>query len=411
MELFKKKAAEYFEYYNDFIKNKSSRSTNELFTAAVSANDLLEKDTKGRIKKDLFNSNDFLVIKMLRNFNSHEGSVISDFKMTDDFATEQLKPKLGFCCLVSSKEYRAAKKGKGVKKTDIHKIDSSVSIIGDYIDIHPAIFNLSVYIFEMLNSLGLSLETKEYLMMKESYDKEKLHEIDHYITPTNYSNTFLSDGSSIENHIITFMISDEIINGLPDYNLMVGLDKPLNIKSIDFDDVAKNFSNYIKCVNGKPICYYDDFLKIFETLEQEKTLTSLKYLLSYNSQKFEKQIITVGSIIESLNNDEQRLKLLNFNQEAIFTFGNEKYITKYDYTYDFILYLSMIVNIQLHGIEHKEIKIMYNIINSKTTLEAAKNINKIRNNKKSLEKFRHLIFSQVVMLLIEFPFKEHQTKR
>ncbi|PSU35435.1 hypothetical protein CTM85_17245 [Photobacterium phosphoreum] len=71
----------------------------------------------------------------------------------------------------------------------------------------------------------------------------------------------------------------------------------------------------------------------------------------------------------------------------------------------------MIVNIQLHGIEQKEIKIMYNVINSKTTLEVAKNINKIRNNKKSLEKFRHLIFSQIVMLLIEFPFKEHQTKR
>lgn len=408
MELFKKKSAEYFEYYFDFIEKKSARSANELLNAATSVNDLLRKDTQNNIKKDLFSSNDFLLIKMLRNFNTHAGSVISDFKMTDEFATEQLKPKLGFCCLITTKEYKMAKNGREVNLADIHKIDSAASMVGCYVDIHPAIFNLSVYIYETLTSLGLCLDTKEYLIMKESYDKETLHEIEHYIKPTNYSDTTLSDGSSIEKHIIPFNSSSENINGLPDYNLLTGLDKPLDISTIDFDDVAKNLNEYIRCLDGKPISYYEKHLIRFEDIVSNNTFSSLKHVLSYNSKKFEQNVIDVGALIESMKGEDIRLKLLNYNISAIFTFGNEKYMTKYDYTYDLILYLSMLVNIQLHGLAHKEIKVMFKIVNSNNSIEAAKALNRIRNNKATMHKFSHLIFSQIVMLLIEFPFKEHQ---
>lgn len=408
MELFEKKAAEYFEYYFDFIEKKSSRSVNELLSAATRANDLLRKDTRNRTRKDLFSSKDFLLIKMLRNFNEHSGHVISDFQMIDKLASEELKPNLGFCCLISSDVYKSAKNGKQVNLADIKKIDSAASFVGSYVDIHPAIFNLSVYIYEFLTDLRLSLDTKEYLVMKESYDKETLHEIEHYITPYNYSDNILPDGSSLEEHIVPFNASNKNISGLPDYNLMTGLDKPLDISTIDFHDLAKNLKQYIKCIDGKPISYYEKHLIKFEELRSNQVFSSLKHILSYSSKKFEKTVIDVGALTESMKGEEIRLKLLNYNISAIFTFGSDKYMTQYDYTYDLLLYLSMLVNIQVHGLEHRETKAMFKIINSNNSNEAAKALSGIRKNKVSIHKLSHLILSQIVMLLIEFPFKDHQ---
>ncbi len=73
-----------------------------------------------------------------------------------------------------------------------------------------------------------------------------------------------------------------------------------------------------------------------------------------------------------------------------------------------MLYLSMIVNIKVHGLDHKETKSMFKIINSKNSIEGGKALSRIRNNKGAMHKFSHLILSQFVMTLIEFPFKEHQ---
>ncbi|OUR60067.1 hypothetical protein A9Q74_14840 [Colwellia sp. 39_35_sub15_T18] len=407
MELFKSKSSEYFDCYFDFIEKKSACSVNNLLSAAKRVNELLIKDTLNINKKNLLGSKDFLLIKMLRNFNEHEGDVFSDFKMLDKLATEELKPDLGFCCLISTQTYKAAKHGREVNVNDIKKIDSAASIIGDYIDIHPAIFNLSVYIYECLTRFGLSIDTKEFLWFKESYDKETLHDIDHYIVPLNHSNIILSSGKSIEKHIVPFNALSKTASGLPDYNLMVCLDKPLDINSIEFDDIAKNLKEYIKCVDGKEISYYERDLIQFEKLHSSNVLLPLKTLLSYSSQKFEATVVNVGSFVESHKEEEVRIKLLNYNISAIFTFGKEKYMTRYDYTFELLLYLSMLVNIKIHGLEHKETKAMFKIINSNNSSEAVKALSRI-SNKAAIHKLSHLIFSQMVMTLIEFPFKDHQ---
>ena len=93
---------------------------------------------------------------MLRNFNEHPGPVNSDFNMSDKLATEELKPELGFFCLISSSTCRKAKHGREVNPEDVPKIDSAVSMVGNEVDIHPVIFDLSVYIYEYLTRLGLS---------------------------------------------------------------------------------------------------------------------------------------------------------------------------------------------------------------------------------------------------------------
>ena len=408
MELFKSKSSEYFECYFDFIEKKSARSVNDLLNAAKRVNELLIKDTRNINKRDLFSSKDFLLIKMLRNFNEHEGNVISDFKMLDKLAMEEVKPDLGFCCLISAQTYNAAKHGREVNIGDIKKIDSAASIIGDYIDIHPAIFNLSVYIYECLDRFGLSLESKAFRLLKESYDKETLHEIDHYIVPLNHTKVLLSNGDPIEEHMEPFSASNNTASGLPDYNLMLGLDDPLDINSIEFDDIAKNLKKYIKCIDGKEISYYERDLIQFEKLRLSNVFLPLKSILSYSGKQFEKAVINVGSFVESHKEEEVRLKLLNYNISAIITLGKNMYMTKYDCTYELMLYLSMIINIKIHGLEHKETKIMFKIINANNSSEVVKALNRIRNNKTAKNKFSHLIFSQMVMTLIEFPFKDHQ---
>ena len=70
----------------------------------------------------------------------------------------------------------------------------------------------------------------------------------------------------------------------------------------------------------------------------------------------------------------------------------------------------MLVNIQIHGLDHRETKVMFKIVNSNNSIEAAKALSSIRRNKPTIHKFSHLIFSQIVMLLIEFPFKDHQRR-
>jgi hypothetical protein len=205
---------------------------------------------------------------------------------------------------------------------------------------------------------------------------------------------------------VPFNASSKTASGLPVYNLMVGLDKPLDINSIEFDDIAKNLKEYIKCVDGKEISYYERDLIQFEKLHSSNVLLPLKTLLSYSSQKFETTVVNVGSFVES-HKEEVRLKLLNYNISAIFIFGKEKFMTRYDYTFELLLYLSMLVNIKIHGLEHKETKAMFKIINSNNPSEAVKALSRI-SNKAAIHKLSHLIFSQIVMTLIEFPFKDHQ---
>jgi hypothetical protein len=160
MQFFQQKVAEHFDYYFEFINDKSQKKVNELLGAATRVNELLRKDTARTSKKDIYGSPDFLIIKMLRNHNEHNGQVSGEFKMLDSFATDQLRPPLGFFCLVPLVKYNAAKNPPSVSLGDIKKMDSSRSIIGDYIDIHTSIFNLSVYVYELLVRMGLSLDTK-----------------------------------------------------------------------------------------------------------------------------------------------------------------------------------------------------------------------------------------------------------
>lgn len=408
MEIFKQKVTEYFEFYFDFIDKKSIRSVNDLLSSAVRVNELLRKDTRNSIKKDLFGSGDFLLIKMLRNYNEHSGHVIGEFKMTDKFAAKELNLNLSFCCLIPAKMYILAKNGQQVNLADIPKIDAAASMVGDYVDIHPAIFNLSVYIYECLIGLGISLDTKEFLMMKDSYDKETLHGLDHYIASVNYLDTVLSDGMSFEEHVVPFVASDQNTSGLPDYNLMSGLDAPLDVSAINFDDIAMNLKSYLKCIDGKPISYYENDLLRFEELHASNVFSPVKHMLAYSHEKFEESVLDIGAMIESIKTEEIRLKLLNYNASAIFTFGDE-YMTRYDHTYDLMLYLSMLININIHGLDHREIKVMFKIINSDSSVSVTKALSRMRINKKSKLKFSGLIFSQMVMLLIEFPFKDHQS--
>lgn len=408
---FQKKAAELFDYYFDFITEKSNRKTNEFIAAVVRVNEMLKRETVGSIKSSLYSSPDFLLVKMLRNHNEHNDSVDIEFKMLDNFAMAEINPELSFLCLIPITTYRAAKNGRTVRYDDIVKIDSACSIIGNYVDIHCTLFNLVVYLYELLLKLDISLDTDAFRLMKDSYDKEIIHGIDHYVKPLNLSNIKLSDSSSLESHIVPFDKTALPKNTpLPNYNLLQGIENALDLAKLDFDDISLNFESYIKCVNGKPIEYYSEYITIFNGLHNAGCLSPLINTIGYSHKTITEKIINIGAMLESSVNDPIRYKLLNYNISAINELSKPKYIASNNRVFELLIFLAMIVNAHMYGHNKKEIKCMINIINSKSSGEVSNALRNIRNNKKSKALFIHLILSQFAMLLIEFPFKDHQNK-
>ena len=80
MQFFQQKVAEHFDYYFEFINDKSQKKVNELLGAAARVNELLRKDTARTSKKDIYGSPDFLIIKMLRIIMSITGRLVVNLR-------------------------------------------------------------------------------------------------------------------------------------------------------------------------------------------------------------------------------------------------------------------------------------------------------------------------------------------
>lgn len=409
MELFRHSASEYFTYYFEFVSNDRSTSLTELLSSAARVNDKLRKETHSGYRQNLFSSDAFILIKMLRNHYEHNGDVPREILTLDAYATTNIQPDLGLCCLVPRDTIVSAKKGSQVNYEDLKLIDSVLPKVGDYYDIHPAIFNLSVHIFEKLEKLGQQLNTKEYLDIKKSYNKESLHNIDHYVKYTSYDKNILPDGSTIKAHLIAYnKKSHDLYEELPDYNLLNTVnDVPLLPHDVDFKIISENFISNVRSVDGSDFKKYNKEVIVFYELLNNDLLKPVCHLLNYDIKYVQRELLSIGADLETKYPDPTRLKLLNYNITAILTFCDKKYMLKNEVTFPFLVYMSIVINIKLLGVTDPVTKVMECIVGANKISDILLAIKKIQKNKKLFNLFKRLVYNQIAMLLIEYPFKDH----
>ena len=218
----------------------------------------------------------------------------------------------------------------------------------------------------------------------------------------------MPDKSALESYIVSFESSSDTYNELPDYNLLVGTDVPLDVSKINFDDIASNFGAYIKAINGKNKSFYNKEFLRFEQLHENRILTPLVNIIAFSTKNFIGVVIDIGAMLEKDGNDDIRLKLLTYNLQAISTLSERKVITHNSKAFELMIFIAMLVNTHLYGDTTFETRAMSKIITSTIKSDALETVASIRKKGMQERSSFSLLYCQIVMLLIEFPFKNHQ---
>jgi hypothetical protein len=168
-----------FRAYITYCEKPTEDSLFLLLNALHSLDDKL-KDKHGRV---LFDIEEYIALKALRNYLHHQGEVENILRMKpigDLPATADLE----MVCLVSTADCVAAlaatdKKYKDATEaamTSVFKFWNSVA------DINPCVFNCIVRVYEKLLLLGHPGRSVEYHRFKEQYEWESRNRQSHYAT-------------------------------------------------------------------------------------------------------------------------------------------------------------------------------------------------------------------------------------
>jgi hypothetical protein len=169
----------FFRLYYKYNLNYDKDSLYNLFNSIHSLNDILKKEKN----LNLFDINEFTLIKALRNYYHHQGELNNNIKILN-MEELPISSDLRYLCLIPKElVYSAIEKiDSRFRGDDEKKIYSIIKFYENYVNINPTIFNLSVKIYEKLLDNDIILNTSDYLELKKSYDFETKNNHSHYVT-------------------------------------------------------------------------------------------------------------------------------------------------------------------------------------------------------------------------------------
>tara|TARA_R110001592_G_scaffold249128_1_gene511583 strand:+ start:12314 stop:13489 length:1176 start_codon:yes stop_codon:yes gene_type:complete len=135
----------------------------------------------------LFDLDEFLLIKALRNHSAHRGDLEGEvFAIKRAFAQE-LNLELAKVCLISKETVNQAidgeQKFKDVSKQQdkIRKIRGQLADFGDFYNLEPVIFNFIVKLYEKLIALKLPVSGDGFKEIDTAYKREIYFRYAHYV--------------------------------------------------------------------------------------------------------------------------------------------------------------------------------------------------------------------------------------
>jgi hypothetical protein len=409
LEQLQKEVSRYFRLYGEFCKRPNEEIVNDLVSSAFRANERLKKAT---FNKRTFGLDvDFFILRALRNHFTHAGEIDSDLKGFNSKLVEKLTPELNLVCLVPKGILNVA-----INKSEnfdlARKANSQLQNLSGYIDIHPFIFNFSVKLFEEAFRLKLDVDGDSYKDIKRAYKVEKIYEIDHFIKSGGIDISLL-DSSFVDNLIPLedFVAKKAIVD---EHRDLVGMHfggKEVTADVFDTDEIIKQLIVKTKTLDGAPISIYAELLSAFDSWAQSPTSTRLKSLLELNNSYINETIQDNLDLLarfpdEKIRNEVLKSKRLVVNHVFSLLLNNNNNELKLKYA----LYCALIVSYKIalnNDDEAEHLKVLLGSILFESDIKKINRIfDKAKKNKQVLAQSKFLITSQVVMMLLEFPFDD-----
>ena len=168
-------AGRLFRVYERHCQNPSPDTLFEALTAIHSLNDRLKK-AAGR---DLHEIEEFIALKVLRNFAHHEEEVHANVRVIPVPAYSDLL----FMCIVRRDQVERAIENvdKRWRNGSRAACEAQFHWYGEAVNINPCLFNLVVRIYEMLLVIEVRLPEEDVASIKASYEFEEAEGHSHYV--------------------------------------------------------------------------------------------------------------------------------------------------------------------------------------------------------------------------------------
>lgn len=165
----------FFRSYHAHCTNPTADTLFNLLNSLHSLNDRLRKQAQ----VDLFDCDEFLALKALRNFFHHEAELPS--RVTVVPLTSGAADLL-FMCLTRSEYVNRACANSRINAGERARIESVIRFYGPVADLNPCVFNCAVKVFEKVEPLGIAPQDEPtYEEFKISYEYESQERLPHLI--------------------------------------------------------------------------------------------------------------------------------------------------------------------------------------------------------------------------------------
>lgn len=208
-------AARLFNIYYQHTQSSSLESLQYLVEEAYKLHERLRKHPTSKI--GLFELDEFLLLKALRNYSVHQGEFLGEAYYVDTDFAKAMQLELTRVCLVKKATVNLAINHEPNlehgEENKIARIRTQLVDFGDYFNLEPVLFNFMVKVFEKLDSLKLAIPGEGFKDIKQAYQREKYYNYPHYL-PLHPANC---DAETIRNNLLPITdtaIKDKI--GLPD---------------------------------------------------------------------------------------------------------------------------------------------------------------------------------------------------
>lgn len=193
-------AARLFNIYYQHTQSSSLENLQYLVEEAYKLHERLRKNTTSKI--GLFELDEFLLLKALRNYSVHQGEFLGEaYYVNTDFA-KAMQLELTRVCLIKKATVNLAINHEPNlehgEENKIARIRTQLVDFGDFYNLEPVIFNFMVKVYENLDSSNLPIPGEGFKDIKQAYQREKYYNYPHYLSlhPAN------CDAETIKNNLI-----------------------------------------------------------------------------------------------------------------------------------------------------------------------------------------------------------------
>ena len=138
-------------------------------------------------KQGLFDLDEFLLLKALRNYSVHQGDFLGEAYFIDRDYAASLRLELGKVCLLKKKvltqaiNYEPPLDDYAKEQEKLRRIKGQCVDFGDFYNLDPVVFNFMVRVYELLVRLKVNVPGEGFKELDNSYKKEAYFGYAHFV--------------------------------------------------------------------------------------------------------------------------------------------------------------------------------------------------------------------------------------